>query len=298
MPIRLLASICCALTIASCTRNPEDAARQYAARGDRFAQEGRHDAALIEYRNAVREWPTWRDAHQKLGDTLERLGHTDEAYRVYATESRIVDGKTLPNNEAELRAVVAHNPELAQARLALADELLLRDETTEAEEHLLAAAAVDPSDELTNRSLAALYLATGRTAEAERRLTSAAAQTPQRYRSQLALADFLMSERRYADARPVLERALDDSRLATAVKLRLAAIDYEQGRVDAAHRAVAALLDSDPTAEAWTLKADFYFRERDLGEALMASREALTLDPALTEAQELIEAIRRQQLRH
>lgn len=283
--------------VVSCARSPEDSARRYAARGDRFVEEGRNDAALIEYRNAVRAWPTWRDAQQKLGATLERLGRIDEAYRVYATESRIVDGETLPQNEVELRAVVARSPDLVQARLALADELLLRDETSEAEEQLLAAAAVDPSDELTNRSLAALFVATGRSAEAERRLTTAAAQVPQRYRSQLALSDFLMSERRYAEARSVLERVPEDGRFATDVKLRLAAIDYQQGRVDAAHRAVAALLDAHPTAAAWTLKADFYYRERDFGEALIAAREALTLAPALAAAEDLIEAIRRQQLR-
>lgn len=295
--IRTLVLTCCALAIVSCARKPEDAARQYAARGDKFAAEGRDDAALIEYRNAIRQWPAWREAQEKLGGTLERLGRTDEAYRLYATEYRVVDGKSLPQNEADLRAVVADNPELVPARLALADELLERDETTEAEEHLLAAAAVNPSDELTNRSLAALYVAEGRKAEAERYLTTAAAQTPQRYRSQLALADFLMSQRRYAEAQPVLERTSEDRRFTTAAKLRLAAIDYEQGRVDAAHRTVASLIDTDPTAEAWTLQADFYLREHDAGEALTAAREALTLDPELAGAQDLIEAIRRQQLR-
>ena len=124
--------------------------------------------------------------------------------------------RRFPADEADFAPSSHAVPELVPARLALADELLLRDETVEAEEHLLAAAAVDPSDELTNRSLAALFVATGRMAEAERRLTTAAAQTPQRYRSQLALADFLMSERRYAEARTMLERMLEDSRLATA----------------------------------------------------------------------------------
>jgi tetratricopeptide (TPR) repeat protein len=293
---RLITVVCGAMVIVSCAQDPQEAARRYAARGDRFAQEGRHDAALIEYRNAVRAWPAWSEAHQKLGDSLERLGRTAEAYRAYATGSRIVDGQPLPHSEEDLRAFVGRHPESVAARVALSNVLLARREVSEAEDELVRSIALEPSNELANRALAALYLASGRADEAETPLQVAAAQEPQRYRSRLALADFLMTNGRYDEARPLLERAGEEGHLARAVKLRLAAIDYDEGAVDAAHRAVSELLATDATAEDWTLQAQFLFREGKLTEALESARRALALDPKLAAAQNLTEAIRRQQL--
>ena len=288
--------LCAAFLTASCARDPEDAARRFMARGDDFARTGRDDAALIEYRNAVREWPAGTEAHQKLGDAYQRLGRLDEAYEAYADASAIVDGKPLPQDEPALRAIIERRPDLVPARMALADLLLKRQSTAEAEEQLLAASAAEPTNELANRSLAALYLANGRKRDAERCLNVAAAREPNRYRSRLALADFLISEKRYAEARAALEPADRNAPNDRDVELRLAAIDYEEGHADRAEQAVSKLLETNATAQAWTLRAQFLFREQKLNEALAAAREALELDRELVPAQNIIEDIRREQL--
>jgi tetratricopeptide (TPR) repeat protein len=288
--------LCLTLLSATCSRDPHDVARRAAARGDEFTKEGRPDAALIEYRNAVRAWPTWNEAHEKLGNALAQVGRTGDAYRAYAVGSQVVDGETLPQTEEELRALLAGRPKLAAAHTALAGLLLSRQAADEAEEHLLAAVAAEPSNELANRSLAALYLSSGRKELVEDRLKMAASAEPQRYRSQIALADFLRSERRLPEARTVLESSAGDERLDSAIALRLAAMDYEEGAVDRAHRALTDLLAAAPTAEAWTLEAEFRFREGKLADALEAARQALALDPELAAAQHLTDNIRRQQL--
>jgi predicted Zn-dependent protease len=281
---------------AACAATPHDAATRFVESGDRFATEGRDAAALIEYRNALRERPDWSEAHRKMGDTLGRMGRTRDAYRSYAAAARFVDGRRLPDNEDELVAVVDRNPESVAARLALAEQLIGRGDRAAAETHLAAAVAADPDNELAGRSLAALYLAGGKKGDAERLLTKAAALQPTRYRSEIALADFLMQERRYPEARAVLEQPRTRGTFATDVTLRLAAIDYAEGRTGEAHRALADLIAAHASAEAWTLLADFRFREGKLTDAFEATREALALDSELPAALNLADTIRRKQL--
>jgi Tfp pilus assembly protein PilF len=280
----------------SCARDPQERAKWFAARGDDFARSGKDAAALIEYRNAVREAPAWAEVYQKLGGALERLGRTRDAYRAYAQGSSIVDGKPLPDDEAGLKAIVERRPQLVPARIALAERLLSRNDSVGAEEQLRAATAAEPGNEMANRALAALYIASGRSDRAESCLEMAAAHEPQRYRSRLALADFLLEQRRYAEARSWLEQARRDATLDDAVTLRLAAIDYEEGRGQEAQRAVARLLGAKSTAEALTLQAQFRLRDRKPVEALASASEALAINPRLSAAQDLVEEIRRQGL--
>jgi tetratricopeptide (TPR) repeat protein len=292
---RVLALTLAAAVMSACSQQPPDVARQYADRGDNFARDGRYSAAVIEYRNAVRNAPASRELHEKLGDALVQLGRIDEAYREYTAASRIVDGQPLPQGEDALRAAIAANPKSAETRIALADLLLTRGDVDEAEDHLLAATATDPANELANRALAALYVAAGKDADAEAHLKSAASHQPQRYRSQIALADFLMEHGRNVEARRVLEGARDDTRLTAAVKLRLAALDYDAGATDKARTDLAELLKANASAEAWTLQANWQFREKKLTEALASAREALALDPQFASAQALTESIRQAQ---
>jgi Tfp pilus assembly protein PilF len=293
---RFLTLMSAVTLLTGCAQDPQQLARRAAARGDDFARRGQARAALLEYRNAVRAWPTWGAAHEKLGDTLAELGRPLDAYRAYATSSRIVGAEELPYTEDGLRAVVSRTPDLIAARIALADLLLSQKAVAEAEEHLLAATAAQPGHELANRALAAIYLARGERSTAEKHLLVAAAHQPQRYRSQLALADYLIEEGRYPEARQVLEQARDTARFSAAATLRIAAIDYQEGSTESAHRSLAALLELEPTAEAWTLKGQWLFREDNLTDAFAAAQAALALDWKLGAAQALASEIRREQL--
>jgi len=286
----------CGLLAASCANDPEHAAQRSIARGDDFARNGRDDAAAIEYRNALKSSPGRSDVYVKLGDAYGRLGRTTEAYRAYADGSRIVGGRPLPQTEEALQSILQDRPDLVPARIALAELQLERHDNDDAQQQLEAAIVADPANELANRSLASLYLASGKKDAAERCLKAAAAQEPNRYRSRLALADFFIAERRFGEARTWLDRVRQDPQLERAVAMRLAAIDYEEGRVGPAERAVSDLLKTGASAEIWTLQAQFLYRDGKPDEALNAAREALTLDRDLAPAQNLVETIRREQL--
>jgi tetratricopeptide (TPR) repeat protein len=281
----------------SCARDPEALARRYAENGDRHAREGRHAAAVIEYRNAVRLAPAWSDTYWRLGDALASLGRSDAADQAYITASRLVHGPSLPRDESSLRVLVESHPRFTAARLALAERLIERGARAEAEVQLEAGLALEPSHELANRALAALHLADGRLPEAEARLRTAAAVEPQRYRSQLALADFLIAQRRWDDARATLAPATGDARIDDRALLRLAVIADARGARDEARSALAKVLASRPTAEAWALQAQFALEDDKPAEALDAARQALALDPTLEAANALVDAVRRQQPR-
>ena len=293
--MRVLFVLSCLTLVAACARDPQEAGRRAVARGDRYVQQGRTDAALIEYRNAVRDAPGLANAHVKLGEALDRLGRRSEARAAFIAASKIVDGQPLPLREDDLRAVVARTPSSAAARVALADQLLSRRETAEAEEQLRAATALDPSNELAHRSLAAIYLATDRPDEAERHLTLAARVEPQRYGSSLALVDFLMEDGRFADARPILQ-TLQRTEQTDDISLRIAAIDDAEGATEDARRRVADLITVRPTAGAWTLQATFQLRDGQLADALESAREALAIDPTFQAAEDVANAVRERQL--
>jgi tetratricopeptide (TPR) repeat protein len=293
--MRVLIVVWCSLLVAGCGRDPGEAGRRALARGDRYVAQGRNDAALIEYRNAVRDAPGLAAAHVKLGETLDTLGRRSEARAAFIAASRIVDGQPLPLREDDLRAVVARTPSSAAARVALADQLLSRRETAEAEEQLRAATALDPANELAHRSLAAIYLATDRSDEAERHLVLAARIEPQRYGSSLALADFLMESGRVAEARPILE-SLQRTGRSDDIALRIAAVDDAEGAAERARRTVADLIAARPSAGAWTLQATFQLRDGLLEDALASAREALAIDPTFLPAEDVANVVRGRQL--
>lgn len=294
--VRALALAAGAILTVACSRDPEQAARDYLANGDRLTHEGRDAAAVIEYRNAIRLTPFADAVYRRLGAALARLGRDEESQRAYEMAEQSVDGQPLPYDEASLRAVVGAHPTHVGARIALANRLIERGETADAETHLRAAQELSPERELINRALAALHLADGRVQEAEERLRAAAAASPQRHRSQLALSDFLLEQRRWADARVALDAAEREAALGDAVALRRAILADRTGAPSEARRDVADILETRPSADAWALAAQFAYADGDLPRAEEAARQALTLNPQLVPAQSLMETIRWRQL--
>ncbi len=196
--------------------------------------------------------------------------------------------------ETAFRTAVDRSQGSPEARINLARFLVDSDRTAEAEAELVEALRSNPNHELANRALAALYMRTDRADSAEAYLERAAAQPNQQYRSLLALADFYCAAQRWEEARAVLKRAPREGAVAMAAKVRLAAMDYETGEVDTAHHTLDAVLKQRPTAEAWTLQAQFLAREHRLDEALDAAHAAIGIQPGMPEAYSIIAAVERQ----
>jgi tetratricopeptide (TPR) repeat protein len=348
----------------ACSRGGERAQR-FVERGDQYVAEGRHDAAVIEYRNALKKEPTLAAAYTRLGDAYAEQGKPEEAYRAYCNaidldaadgharveagrllfaagrfnealvravqtlerdyhnvDAQILSGRALTKlrrydeavaqldaavavdhrpsayaalgdakqaagdtagAEAAFRAGVERAPQSVEARIALAHYLAATARPAEAEQLLLQAVAANPSSELANRATANFYVSNRRSEAAESFFKTAAAQPNQKMKSTLALADYYSAARRYDDARAVLE-GVTSGPMATAVKVRRAAIELETGSTANARRLIDGVLKKRPTADALAVNAQLLLREGKADEALVAARNAIDLDPTIAAA--------------
>src|ERR671936_58444 len=69
---------------AACSRSGVDRARRFAGDGDRYLASGRYNAAVIEYRNAIKSDPTWAPGHARLATAFAAMGKADDAYREFS----------------------------------------------------------------------------------------------------------------------------------------------------------------------------------------------------------------------
>src|SRR5262245_56192081 len=84
MSLRMLPVVIVAVTTLACASNTERA-RAFTERGDRYTASGEYDAAVIEYRNALKRTPDSNEVNRKLGNAYVALSKAEEAYRAYST---------------------------------------------------------------------------------------------------------------------------------------------------------------------------------------------------------------------
>jgi Tfp pilus assembly protein PilF len=91
-----------ALTIlaTACSRDPDVQAREYLASADRYAEARQYEAAIIEYRNAIKVRPDLAEAHFKLARVYEATGDPVHAYSAYARSADLEPS----NMDAQLKA--------------------------------------------------------------------------------------------------------------------------------------------------------------------------------------------------
>lgn len=116
------ASVCgVALLAAACGQPPEQAARRFTESGDRYAAQGRFDAAAIEYRNAIKQLPRAAEPRRKLADIQLALGKTQQAYSSYSDATAVDPGDVEAYVGAGTLLLATGEPEAAlnRARQAL-----------------------------------------------------------------------------------------------------------------------------------------------------------------------------------
>jgi tetratricopeptide (TPR) repeat protein len=268
-----------------------------------FAEEAQRIAAEV-----VARAPRDVEAHLVLARATARIGRLSEAINVvgqalaiepgpagYGVVAEIREAQGEPEDAEEaLRTAVEKWPASPEAHVNLARYLSEDGRDDEAEAHLLEAVRLAPDDERSNRSLAALYIELGLPDEAEPYLKRAAAQPNQKYNSMMALVDFYAGEGRWTEARDVLDHAPREGVVAKEARVRLAALQYETGQYETAHRTLEPILKQKPSAQAWTLHAQFLAREGRFDAALKSARKAVALQPDLSAAHLVIAAVERE----
>src|SRR6266699_1733069 len=210
---RVVAVVLSAALTSACAGSAEQA-RRYVARGDEYFAAERFDAAVIEYRNALRQQPKLADAPLKLADAYAALGKAEEAYRAYASAIELLPGNTRSYlgmgrlllaadmyNEARLRAelVLDRDPHNVEALLLYGRALNRQGRFKEALGAFNTALAIDARPAIYD-GLGQAKMGLGDPKGAEAAYREAAEKNPRSVEARVSLAQFLLTANRTREA--------------------------------------------------------------------------------------------------
>ena len=181
--------------------------------------------------------------------------------------------------EAALRRAVQIAPKSPLAHSALANYLLAAGNRDEARTELKAALALDPESAMVNKTLAMLHIAQNQLPEAEPYLRTYANSTGT-IEARLLLADYYARTRKAADAVPILNEVEKEPRGSVPATLRLAALDFADGRRAEAHAQIEGILSRQKQNEqALAAKAELLLLEGKKQEALTVATTLVENSP-------------------
>jgi tetratricopeptide (TPR) repeat protein len=246
-----------------------------------LAKEPRNVTALLLKANSMAGLKDVAGAVTEIEEALA-LGNSDGRLQTNLGMLRFSQGQGA-EAEAAFKQALEADPKWVPARLALASFYWSDGQMPNAEKTLKDALALEPNNVMGNRMLARLYIAMGRAAEAEQPLKTLASSNNEDGR--LMLADFYIQMKRPDDAAALLRLLAGDTKTAGAAAIRLAVIDRQAGRRDAARQTLEDLLKKEPrNVEALTLQADWRREDGDAAGAVTSARAATEANPAAASA--------------
>jgi len=220
-------------------------ARQYADRGDAYLAAGRTDAAVLEYRNAIKKAPDDSDLYRRLGDAYVAAGKSEDAYRAY-TNAIDVD-------PSESRAHIEAGRLLLGARLY--DQAQLRAEQVIDRDPLNVDAIV-----LHYRAIGEAALAAGDQINAEAAFRSATVDAPKAPEAYVALAQFLITADREDEAEAALRKAVEVDPTSELANRAAASFYISRNRsADAERYLIAAAAQAHQRYRSTLALADYYY---------------------------------------
>lgn len=220
---RIVAVLTFAVLVSACQSDPEKLKLEYLRNGDRFAAEKNFQAAIVEYRNAIRQDERFGLARYKLAQAYAQIQNWQRARAEFVraadllpddVEVQVAAALTLLQSgefeDARSRAEVALklNPDSADAHLvrgAAAAGLREFDAAIKAFEEGLVA---DPARTELHVTLGTVRTIQGNPREAEASFRQAVALNPQSVPARLALANFFWWFGRTAEAEQAINDAL------------------------------------------------------------------------------------------
>lgn len=203
----------------------------------------------------------------------------------------LIDASKVDTAEAELRKVVALQPNFYDAERVLGRVLLDRAGTDrakvdEALVHLQNAFRIYPDDLGTGMAISQIYLASGRPAEAEKVLASMLERAPDQRGLNYSYAQVLTKLGRGAESLKYLERAVEvDPTFGLAIQ-QLVEIYQSTNQWQKAAEVLQPLINDDPTNLDFQRQQAFFYLRAGLAEKARASfAELLVVDPKDTRTQ-------------
>jgi tetratricopeptide (TPR) repeat protein len=293
------ASLVLSATLTLACTTGVDQARRHAARGDEYYAADRFEAAVIEYRNAVKKQPRWADAYIKLGDAYTALDKAEEAYRAYASANELAPGNTRcylgmgrllhdagMYNEARMRAelVLDRDPRNIDALLLYGRTLVRQSRFNEAIGAFNTALALDKRP-AAYAGLAQAKLGAGDAAGAERVYRAGVDENPRSVEAGVTLGQFLIGSGRVDEGEKQLLNAVRMNPQDELANRAIASLYATTGRRGLAEPYLkAAAVRPRQKFRSTLALADFYIMERRFAEAAdvlqPAAREPATATAA------------------
>jgi tetratricopeptide (TPR) repeat protein len=238
-----------------------------------LAANPRNSEAEIVLGNALAELKDLEGALKAFGQAIDKDPQNSLGYTNLGTLEAAKGNRA--EAEAAFKRAVAANPNSDEPHLALANLYWAAREYEKTESELLAAVKAVPASPLANLSLATFYVMRQQPERAIEFLKTYAAGT-QELTPKLTLADFYVSLNRVPDATALLEelaKRQDGFALAT---IRLASLDYNAGRRDAAKKRIDQILERDRrNEEARLMRVRHLIDEGKAGEAVTVAKSVV-----------------------
>jgi tetratricopeptide (TPR) repeat protein len=273
LPDRVDAQLRAGTLLLAARQYPEAKARALAA----LAKDPKNSEALILLGNSMAGLKDLDGAIQQIQKVIDENPQLTLSYSNLA-DLYVAKGDKAAAERAFVSAV-QNAPKSADAHVGFANFLWSQGRLEEAERQLKAAVSVDPKSAMANRALATLYMAQDRLADTGPYL-EAYAKIVGTMDAQLLLADYYVSVKNIAAARQRLNDIAKDKNWESRATVRLAMLDYREGRKSEAYQRLDGLLKKDAKEEsALEQKARFLLLESRTQEALAVTSSLMTIDP-------------------
>jgi len=264
-----------ASVVSSCSVDPETAKREFLADGNRYMAEKKYPAAIVQYRNALRQDDKFAEARLKLTDAYLAIGDVRNALReaVRAADllpddieaqlragTLLLVSRQFPEARARATAVLAKDPKNPRALMQLGNAFAGLKDLDTAVELIEQAIDADPQLTLTYTNLGALQVAKGDQEAAEAALRRAVDVAPRSALAHATLGNFLWAAGRYDEAERELKAALDIEPKSPSVNRALAGFHLARNRMPEAEAYLKTYADVNGTTESKILLADYYVR--------------------------------------
>jgi tetratricopeptide (TPR) repeat protein len=335
--MKSLVVILAALTLVSCSRDPNVAKKRYLENGNKYFAKGKFKEASIMYRNALQKDQRYGLAYYRLAQTDLKLGRVSNALGELRRAIELIPKDQPEHIDAEVRLAeiylaFSHDPQFLTEVEGITKELLQRDPNS-FDGHRLTA-------DLDFVKAQASFRA-GRPEQTEPLLTAAIAE----YRKAIAiktpgpalkvqLARVLAASRQFPEAEQIYKQVLDSDKTNVGAYNELYNLYLMQNKTADAeqilktgaannpkqiaflvslanfyaklqrHDEMVAMLNqikgrAKEFDRAYVMVGDFYLRNGDLAEALKQYQEGMTADPKqkATYQKRMIEVLMRQNKR-
>lgn len=279
----LVASLALVFTV-GCHRDPNVRKQKYLESGKRYETSGKYKEAQIQFSNALRIDKDFAPAWYELAKTDLQLGAVGPAYGAFMRtvdldpgnlQARItlgnmfLAGRATPRAEAQAKAVLAINPNYADAYALLAGVAQRNNDNAEARKQMQHALALDPNRSDFHSAMALLEAGTpADEGNAEQELQKAATLDPKSATPHLLLAQMYEKKNDLQGAEQQFLAALSIAPKNLQARAALATLYLHVGDKTKAEQVLLQAVNDDATNEAATqLLLEFYGKTGQLDHA-------------------------------